>query len=175
MTAPTTPRMPTPGDLARRQAPPRPAPPASAAAPTKPTVQTRPTPREREQRPVTAADCIAPGVLRPGERMRSLYQQAMRTSRMQPEARLVALTLLGYANFKTGVLNRHQPGTEQLAYATGLTNGQVLVQIEVLTQRGWLHLRTLTRGPREGQSVFQLCIPAFALQQLRDRAAHATC
>lgn len=103
-----------------------------------------------------------------------MYQQGMRISRMHPEARLTALTLLGYANFRTGLINKHLTGTRELAHDTGLTEGQVLVQIEVLTQRGWLTRRVLDVGPRTGQQVLQLCIPTVVLQQLRGRGPAAT-
>ncbi len=162
MTAPAKPRpVPTPGDLARRV--PRPTAP-------KPTTA---TPAAAElQAPATVADAITPGQLRKSEVMRQLYQQAMRISRMRPETRLVALTLLGYANWRHGLLNKYAPTTEQLAYATGLTDGQVRVQLEILTQRGWLTERALTTGPRAGQRVPQLCIPEFALTRVRNREAH---
>lgn len=163
MSAPATSRIPTPGDLARRTPtqPPRPA-----------ALRTLPTPAARpEPAPVTAADLIAPGRLRPGEVLRQVFQQGMRLSRMRPEARLVGLTLLAYANFKTGLLNKYVPAGRELAAATGLTEGQALIQIEVLTQRGWLTRHTPSRGPRQDQQVLQLCVPALVLEQLRQRRA----
>lgn len=158
MSAPAAPRIPTPSDLARR-------------TPTQPPrLRTQPAPAPRpEPAPATAADLIAPGRLRPGEVFRQMFQQGMRLSRMHPEARLVGLTLLAYANFKTGLLNKYEPNAKELAHATGLTEGQALVQIEVLTQRGWLTQHTPGRGPRQGRQVLHLCIPALVLQQLRQR------
>ncbi|EYT83972.1 hypothetical protein CF54_04155 [Streptomyces sp. Tu 6176] len=153
MTAPA--RIPTPGDLARRT-------PASAV----PAPQPRAT-APRAARTVTAADLIAPGRLRHGELLRHTYQRGMRISGMTPATRLVALTLLGYAHGKTGLLNKHAPNTDQLANATGLSAGQVRVQLEILTQRGWLTQHTPASGPRQGQHVLQLCIPAAALHQVR--------
>jgi hypothetical protein len=156
MTAPATPRIPTPGDLARR----RPA----------PATQSQPEPAVA----ATAADLIAPGQLGPHELFRQMFQQGIRLSRMRPEARLVALTLLTYANFRTGLLNKYQPEARELASATGLTEGQALTQIEVLTQRGWLTRRSPKVGPRQGQPVLQLCVPALVLEQLRQRRAAQT-
>ncbi|WP_326780403.1 helix-turn-helix domain-containing protein [Streptomyces longwoodensis] len=156
MTAPATHR-PTPLDLARR-----------TPAPT-PTEQPRRAPYE--PRTLTAEEALQPGRLSHKERLRQMLQHGMRISRMQPEARLVALTLLGYANFQTGRVHpRWQPTVEQLAEATGLSTGQVLVQLEVLTSRGWLQEHVLNQGPRAGTPVPQLCIPAWVLEQLRARA-----
>jgi hypothetical protein len=121
-------------------------------------------------RALSAADAIAPGKLTRSERLRPLYQQGIRSSRMLPEARLVGLTLLGYANFQTGLVHeKWRPTTDELAYATGLTSAQVLVQLEVLTQRGWMYIRTLKEGARAGTNVLQLCLPAAVLEDLRAR------
>ncbi|MDT7847244.1 hypothetical protein [Streptomyces justiciae] len=162
MSAPATPRIPTPGDLARR--------PALAVTPR---VQASPAPR-----PEASASAVArlagPGQVRPGEVFRQMFQQGMRISRMQPHARLVGLTLLAYANYKTGLLNKYEPNSKELSYATGLTEAQALVQLEVLAQRGWLTYRTLSRGPRQGREVMQLCVPALVLEQLRRRRAAGT-
>jgi hypothetical protein len=119
---------------------------------------------------LTPAEAVAPGKLHRSELLRPMFQQGVRLSRMQPHARLVALTLLGYANFQTGLIHeRWTPTTEELAYATGLTTEQVQVQIEVLTQRGWAYTRALKQGPRAGQTALQMCVPAFVLEQLRAR------
>lgn len=160
MTAPARPSIPTPADLVRRTTPAA-VPPAMAGAPAAPKPGPLPS----------IVDLASPGLLNPREVLRQMFQQGIRISRMQPEARLVGLTLLTYANFRTGLLNKHAPTPEQLAYATGLTEGQVLVQIQVLKQRGWLTERVLTVGPREGQAVFQLGIPGAVLHQLRNRRA----
>jgi hypothetical protein len=141
----TAPHRPTPGDLARRPAP---------AAPT--------------PRPLTPAQTIQPGRLQGRERMRTMVQIGLRISRMHPEARLVALTLLGYAHNKTGmVFPRFQPSPEELAEDTGLTVGQVGVQIHVLTQRGWLYTRRVTGGVDAGREGLNLCVPALVLEQVR--------
>ncbi|WP_392967256.1 hypothetical protein [Streptomyces sp. LN245] len=155
---------PSPADLAGRPAP---APlTAKSTAPQGPRMRAQ----AKGLRPLTAADSIAPGKLTRRERLRPLYTQGLRTSRLLPEARLTALTLLGYANFQTGLVHEQwRPTTDELAYATGLTAGQVLVQLEVLTQRGWMYIRTLKEGDRAGSSVLQLCIPAAVLEDLRAR------
>jgi hypothetical protein len=155
---------PSPADLARR-----PAPAPLTARPTAPQ-EARMQAQAKVLRPLTAADCIAPGKLNRSERLRPLYTQALRTSRLLPEARLVAHTLLGYANFATGLIHQQwRPTTEELAYATGLSTGQVLVQLEVLTQRGWMYTRALKEGRNAGTEVLQLCVPAAVLLDLRAR------
>ncbi|MFF3891348.1 hypothetical protein [Streptomyces sp. NPDC001914] len=150
---------PSPADLAHRPAP------AARPAPT----QTPPK-QQRDRLPLTAAQAIAPGKLTRDERLRPLYTQGLRISRLHPEARLVALTLLGYANFHTGLIHEQwRPTPQELAYATGLTAGQVLVQLEVLTQRGWIYSRVLTQGKNAGTDVLQLCVPAAVLLHVRAR------
>ncbi|MFF9285444.1 hypothetical protein [Streptomyces griseosporeus] len=172
MTAPVTPRIPTPGDLARRTttpaAHPKPAPAPKPAART--AIAEAPAPPASQD----TADLIAPGRLQQGEVMWQMVQQGMRVSRMRPEARLVALTLLGYAHPRTGLLDKYWPSCEQIAYASGLTTGQVLVQLEVLAQRGWLVQRSFSQGPRQGQTVHRLVIPSWVLEHVRSRRnAHA--
>ncbi|MFI5685860.1 hypothetical protein [Streptomyces sp. NPDC051636] len=156
----TAPAIPTPADLARRAA-------AAPSPATRPADRTATSSPPAPAQPSAAATLTAPGRLYPNEVLRQAFQQSMRISRMNAESRLVALTLLGFANFRTGLLNKYQPTSAQLAAATGLTEGQVLVQLEVLTQRGWLTQRALTTGPRKGQEVYQLCIPQAVLSQLR--------
>ncbi|MGW3110525.1 hypothetical protein [Streptomyces sp. NPDC001091] len=152
----TAPVIPSPADLARRAhaAAPRPGP-APVAAPT----------QDR-----TAADLAGPASLQRGEHIRPMVQKGLRLSRMRPESRLVALTLLGYVNWRTGWMRQHQPTTAELAAATGLTEGQVLVQMEILIQRGWLARYHPATGPRQDELVYRLCIPQVVLQQLRDRS-----
>ncbi|MEU9400593.1 hypothetical protein [Streptomyces sp. NPDC048242] len=162
----TAPAIPTPGDLARRTPTHRPTPtPRPGAAAFQPLAA--------EDLPA-AADMARPGQLRPDEKLRPSLQQGIRLSRMRPESRLLALTLLGYVNFRTGLMLKHEPTPAELAAATGLTEGQVLVQLVVLTQRGWLTRRHPTIGPRKGQLVYQLCVPQLVLQQLRARRAPQT-
>ncbi|MER6531189.1 hypothetical protein [Streptomyces sp. NPDC001508] len=169
--------IPSPRDLARRQ-PPKPTPPPAPsrhrpsrpAAAQAPATATEPEPTPAP--PVTAADAIAPSRLREGERIRGVFESAIRISGMTPNTRLTALTLLSYANFRTGrIPTRREPSAEQLARATGLTASQVLVQLEILTQRGWLHRRAIKSGPRKGALVLDLAVPAAVLHQLRERAA----
>jgi hypothetical protein len=134
----------------------------------------RPTPASLAHRPapalptLTVAEAIAPGHLVGKERMRTMIERGMRISRMHPEARLVALTLLGYAHHKTGIVfPRFRPTREQLADATGLSAGQIDVQIHVLTQRGWLCTRRITQGHDTGRLALSLAIPAQVLEQVR--------
>ncbi|CUW29659.1 hypothetical protein [Streptomyces reticuli] len=161
----TAPAIPTPAVLAHRA--PAPLRPAAPAARTAPVPQDRPRPAKRPRH-------SAPGNLRQREIFRQVFLQAVRISGMNPETRLVALTLLGYANFRTGLVNKHEHGPAGLAADTGLTEGQVRVQLTILTQRGWLTERALTTGPREGQRVHQLLIPDAVLAQVRNRHAAET-
>ncbi|MFJ7049006.1 hypothetical protein ACIQVC_37210 [Streptomyces sp. NPDC101112] len=166
MTAPTAPRVPTPGDLARRPAPPAPTKRAQpvAARPGQPY-----TPRT-----LTPAEALAPGRIGKRERLRNLFTHGLRISRMRPHARLVALTLLPYANDKTGLLTpAHRPTIEQLADNTGLLPAQVHVQLQVLTQRGWLYSRPIAEGPHAGKVGLCLAVPAGVLEQLRAARAQA--
>jgi hypothetical protein len=151
-----------------RHTPPKPTTPARAAAPV-------PALAADTQHAPAPAEAIAPGQLQADENLRSLLPRALRKSRMHPEARLVALTLLGYAHFKSGLVNnRNRPDIEQLAEDTGITTGQIQVQLHVLTQRGWLYTRLLTRGPHNGQPGLFLAIPSLLLEQTRaERAAYA--
>jgi hypothetical protein len=148
----TCPHRPTPGDLA-----------AKAAARPPAT-----TPARR-----TIADNVAPAVLQPRERMHMLLTRGIRISRLHPGARLVALTLLGYANSKSGLITpKFRPSVDQLAEDTGLTALQIRAHIEVLTQRGWLYSRRITQGQHAGQLGLNLSVPAPVLDRVRaDRAA----
>lgn len=138
----TTSHRPSPGDLAGRPAP--------------------------KPKTLTPAETVQPGRLQGKERLRPTFQRGLRISRMHPEARLVALTLLGYAHHTTGVIfPRYQPTPEQLAEDTGLTAGQVGVQIHVLTQRGWLGSRRIQQGADAGREGLRLTVPALVLEQVR--------
>ncbi|MFJ8804219.1 hypothetical protein [Streptomyces sp. NPDC102487] len=110
---------------------------------------------------------LAPGTLMKGERFRPLYEQGIRASGMTPHARLVALTLLTYATASTGDLpEERQPYLEGLVAATGLNSGQVVVQLRVLEQRGWV------RRSRTGSALYEFAllrpvIPRIELARLR--------
>ncbi|MDX2846638.1 hypothetical protein PV377_48410, partial [Streptomyces ipomoeae] len=132
-------------------------------------------PRPYVPRRLTPAEAVAPGKLRTKEHLRSLFPRAVRISRMHPAARLIALTLLGHAHFKTGLVSpARRPDMTQLAEETGLTTRQVEVQIHVLTQRGWLYTRPLTQGRHAGEEGLFVAVPALLLEHLRAaRSAHA--
>ncbi|MDX3037247.1 hypothetical protein [Streptomyces caniscabiei] len=165
MTAPTEARRPSPADMAPHRTP----------APVKPGPVKATAPGPSAPVSLTTAEAIAPGQIGRGENVRSLLPRAVRRSRMHPNSRLVVLTLLNYANFKTGLVNsRHRPDVEQLAEDTGLTTGQIEVQLHVLTQRGWLYERTLTRGAQAGQTGLFVTVPTVYLDQVRaETAAYA--
>ncbi|MGW0821789.1 hypothetical protein [Streptomyces sp. NPDC002845] len=166
----TAARRPSPADLATRHNPPTtPTPPPAPPVPAAAEEAAIPAPSPA---PDTASDIPAPGKLRDGEVMRSMYAQAIRISRLRPEARLVALSLLSFSNFRTGRIRAcEKPGLRQLSYATGLTMDTAHEQVQVLTQQGWLRSRVLTVGPHAGEDVLQLCVPAQVLDHLRARHA----
>jgi hypothetical protein len=152
----------------------RPNPPAAPAPPaaTAPERQAEPAAARPAEgytpRTLTPAEAIAPGRIGKRERFRNQFQHGVRLGRMHPHARLVALTLLGYANDKTGLLSAsHGPNVEELAEHTGLLPAQVRVQLQVLTQRGWLYSRPIVAGPRAGTTGLCLAVPAGVLEQLR--------
>lgn len=116
----------------------------------RPAMKTTPAAPPHEPVKPAVGDSIEPGRLRRGEHLRSVYSQGIRISRMLPNA-------------------RHQPTVEQLSYATGLSVDQVCVQLEILRQRGWCRARTVTDGPRAGETALKLTVPALTLEQLRAR------
>ncbi|WP_314411419.1 hypothetical protein [Streptomyces sp. DSM 40484] len=128
----------------------------------------------RTKPPRTPQESIAPGHLVDGERFKPTYHRGLLMSGMNPEARLMGFTLLWFANHKTGRISPNfQPSQEELAEATGLSAGRVGVQIEVLRERGWLHLTWIAEGPRTGLPRFDLTIPALYLERVRaHRASH---
>jgi hypothetical protein len=156
--------IPSPADLARRAAQPKPGPrpaPPAAAAP-----QLGPLP--------AAEEAFAPGVLDAGagERFKPTYHWGLILSGMRPESRLLAYTLLWYAHHRTGRIAPHlKPSREQLATATGLSTAQVGVQLEILRSRGWLRLSPVTEGPRRGQDRYDLTIPSLYLERIRAERA----
>lgn len=176
-----TTRIPSPGDLARRPAP---RPPTQPAARPEPEPQPQPDVRRQEQpthhtakpeleqpyepRQLTPAEAIAPGQLTKEEHFRKYFLFGMRRSRMHPSTRLVGLDLLWRASHATGRMSANlHPSSEHLAQATGLTVGQVEVALNTLHTRGWLRYRRVQEGPRVGQQVFDLVIPAAALEDIR--------
>lgn len=146
--------------------------PADLAARARPG--TAPAPRRKS----TSADALAPGRLEPAERFKTLYRRGLMLSGMLPEARLVAHTLLMYANHRTGRISPNfQPSRDQLVEDTGLEAARVGVQLEVLRQRGWLTLTPIAEGPRVGLPRFDLTIPSLYMARIRgprrtDRASH---
>ena len=166
MTAPALPHRPSPADMARR---PLPQAPAKQAATRTAANRTSPEgDRPYEPRPLTPEEAIRPGRLFDGERFRAMYQRGLLISGMRPEARLVGHTLLWFANHLTGRISPNwQPSQQQLAEATGLDAARIGVQLEVLVQRGWLHLHRIAEGPRSGRPRFDLTIPALYLEQIR--------
>lgn len=114
-----------------------------------------------------AAEMIAPGGLLRGERFRPLFERGIHASGMVPHARLVALALLAFANGGTGDLPlERQPYLAGLVDATGLTSGQVVVQLRALESRGWVR-RDSSRSARYEEARLRPVIPRHALERLR--------
>lgn len=140
----------------------------------KPKPKPKPAPRPQAAaasapRQLTAAEeAIAPGVLSTDERFKPTYHRGLLMSGMHPEARLTGLALLWFAHHKTGSIRpTDQPSRQELVDSTGLSTDRVGVQIEVLRERGWLHLNPITEGPRLGLPRFDLTIPALYLERVR--------
>lgn len=133
----------------------------------------RRTPRVSATGTQTAAEAaIAPGRLVEGERFKPMYHWGLLLSDMLPETRLLGYTLLWYAHHSSGRISpARQPNQAELARATGLTAARVGVQLEVLRQRGWLHLATVPQGPRAGLPRYDLTIPALYLERIRAQRA----
>ncbi|MFF7901215.1 hypothetical protein ACFZCV_20820 [Streptomyces sp. NPDC007920] len=167
-TAPAVPRPPTPADLAGRQGP---RPPATAPK-AEPRDQAGPHFPNQGQpyqpRKLSPEDAIRPGKLTKREHFRKYFLFGMRTTNLHPHARLVGHDLMWRASHATGQISPTlQPSREQVALATGLTAAQVDVALQVLHTRGWIQYRRLQEGPRAGQSVYSLAIPAGALEGIR--------
>jgi hypothetical protein len=179
MTAPARPRIPTPGDLARSKNAPNAAPaPAAAAEPeharaTEPVAEeTAPQRPLYEPRTLTAEEAVAPGVLADTEYFRRTFRYAVTCSGLPPHARLVAYDLLFRANHKSGRIgSAHQPDIEQLAKATGLSEGQAGVALQILRTRGWIAYRPISTDAdgKVLRRLYDLVIPALALEQARAR------
>jgi len=177
MSAPATPRIPTPGDLARRQQP-QPDPAPEATPEPAPVHDQAEAPADEETRPVwhrpmyeprhlTAEEAIAPGVLADTEYFRGVFRWCLTHSALPPHARLVAHDLMNRAHDKTGRLGQKQPFVDQLAKATGLTPAQAGVALQVLYTRGWIAYRPAC--PDDRQPMYDLVIPALELERARGR------
>ncbi|MFJ2717458.1 hypothetical protein [Streptomyces sp. NPDC087437] len=171
-TAPAALRAPNPSDLARLgPRPPATAPkPSARAAASKATATPRsPEPGQPYQpRQLSPEEAIKPGALHKREHFRKFYLFGMRISSLPAHARLVGHDLMWRASHATGRISVSlQPSSETLALATGLAPGQVDVALQVLHTRGWLQYRRLKEGPRAGQTVYSLAIPAGALEGIR--------
>lgn len=172
---------PSPADLAQRT----PAPAGQPVRPPRPApARRKPKPKPKAQLPIpvpyvpqvlSPAEAIAPGELRTNERFKPTFQRGLLISGMLPEARLMGYTLVWYADHITGRISPHlQPDAAQLAASSGLSEVRVGVQLEVLRERGWLHINRISEGPRVGGPRFDLAIPALYLERIRvDRTAHA--
>ncbi|MFF5001751.1 hypothetical protein ACFY3G_02890 [Streptomyces phaeochromogenes] len=158
----------SPADMARRPARPSAPQPEPRPAATLPTAAAQDAPSRPEE-------LLTPGKLRDKERFRATYQRGIRLSRMTPNSRLMAHTLIWYSSHITGRINPSgQPSIDELSYATGLTIDQVKVQLSILETRGWLYFHTVNEGPNRGETTMRLAIPAHILEQIRARSAHTS-
>lgn len=94
---------------------------------------------------------------------REVFQRGIRTSRMTPQTRLVALTLATYASAGGDIPAEDQPGLHGLAAATGLSAGRVVVQLQILEQRGWLGR---SGGARYESAVIRLAVPPHVVPRV---------
>jgi hypothetical protein len=121
-----------------------------------------------EPRTLTAEEAIAPGVLADTEYFRGVFRWCLTRSGLPPHARLVAHDLLHRANSKNGRIGpNNQPFVQHLAAATGLTEAQADVALQVLHTRGWIAYRP--EYPGDKQPLYDLVIPALELERARGR------
>ncbi|MGW2985430.1 hypothetical protein [Streptomyces goshikiensis] len=99
-----------------------------------------------------------------GSSFRGRFHQGIRCSPMNPQSRLVALTLASLASDSGEIDRSSQPGLAGLVTATGLTPGRVAVALRNLEQRGWLEP---LRGAYE-TAQFVLALPAHGRARQRD-------
>ncbi|MCY0921869.1 MULTISPECIES: hypothetical protein [unclassified Streptomyces] len=92
---------------------------------------------------------------------RAAFEQGIRTSGMTPHTRLVALTLCTFASLSGDISRDDQPGLHGLVASTGLTAGQVAVQIRILEERGWV-ARLHGTGHKYETAVLRLAVPRYA-------------
>lgn len=172
MSAPATSPIPTPGDLARRHDP------TTATAEAVPSPATPAADREAQQpvwqrplyepRPLTAEEAIRPGILTDTEYFQAVFRWCLTRSSLPPHARLVAHDLLHRASHTSGRLGpKNQPAVRQLAVATGLTEMQASVALNVLASRGWIAYRP--EVPEDKRSLYDLVVPALELERARGR------
>jgi hypothetical protein len=135
--------MPTPADLAHRPQRPLSARPADTA---------RPAPRTAPQQASTP--------LLPGVPFRQQWETAIRYSSLQPNARLVALTVATYADWHTGLIPDDQmPGVPRLRKASGLREEEVVRNsLNWLVRLGWIERRDDATYPKR----IRLLMPAGA-------------
>ncbi|MFB6517466.1 hypothetical protein [Streptomyces sp. NPDC056401] len=95
---------------------------------------------------------------------RGRFQQGIRCSQMNPQTRLVALTLASLASDSGEIDPSAQPGLMGLVLATGLQPGRAVVHLRILEQRGWLQP---LRGRYE-TATFTLSFPLYRRAPQRD-------
>ncbi|MFD9306106.1 hypothetical protein ACFWCB_26215 [Streptomyces sp. NPDC060048] len=100
-----------------------------------------------------------------GSSFRGRFQQGIRISPMNPHTRLVALTLASLASDSGEIDKAMQPGLHGLAASTGLTAGQVAIQLRILESRRWLE--SLQGIPYE-TAEFRLRLPQFGRARPRE-------
>ncbi|MFZ3494587.1 hypothetical protein ACODT5_15410 [Streptomyces sp. 5.8] len=111
-----------------------------------------PTPRDVAARVVRAQAATL------GSSFRGRFQQGIRCSQMNPNTRLVALTLASLASDSGEIDPSAQPGLGGLVTATGLTLGRTCVHLRILEQRGWLQP---VHGDQYENATFVLTLPLY--------------
>lgn len=127
-----------------------------------------PTPMDIARRAVSPPPATPTAPARP---FRDVYEQGIRQSGLNPNSRLVALTLATYADRITGAIPAaRQPGLNRLARATGLSNLSTRDALRELQQVCWIDRPS---GPRQGRAgqvpstlPVRLTIPPYARARL---------
>ncbi|MFE6379205.1 MarR family transcriptional regulator [Streptomyces roseolus] len=127
-------------------------------------MSTIPTPADVYAR--SARGLIAPAPHNPttDEPFRALWERGVLGSRLIRNTKLVALALGVGADWATGTLSAPRLSVGQLAEATAITHGQVVVSLNILEQRGWV--RRTSRRDRWGVAEVHLTIPNAIMRRL---------
>ncbi|MFF9146347.1 hypothetical protein ACF1BN_15950 [Streptomyces sp. NPDC014861] len=127
-------------------------------------MSTIPTPADVFARSTRALIAPAPHDPVTDEPFRRLWERGVTGSRLIRNTKLVALTLAAGADWTTGALADPRLSVGQLAEATTLTHGQVVVSLNAMEQRGWL--RRDSRRTRWGAAEVRLTIPNALMPRL---------
>ncbi|MFF2774830.1 MarR family transcriptional regulator [Streptomyces sp. NPDC058052] len=127
-------------------------------------MSTIPTPADVYARSARALIAPAPHDPLRDEPFRALWERGVLGSRMIPNTKLVSLAVAAGADWTTGDLAAPRLSVGQLAEATAITHGQVVVSLNILEQRGWV--ARSSRRDRWGVAEVRLTIPAAIMRRL---------